>query len=201
MTSEQSVQIPLSKTSFVWLLVGALAFVVLGIWFWFVGDAEALPGMGIGPLAWRVTGIILSAFFSLVALYALFRLVDNRSGLVVGPEGLTDHSRAFSVGRLEWGEIKGFEITPLKSQQIVIVKLADPDRYIDSDQGNWFQRWRAKINHALYDSPVQLSTQTLQIEFDDLVELLEERYRQHRTSDDDDWEISDVPPRADAALD
>ncbi|MCO5934114.1 hypothetical protein NAF17_01060 [Mucilaginibacter sp. RB4R14] len=59
----------------------------------------------------------------------------------------------------------------------IIVKVADLEDYIKG-QSNTLGRRAARMNYRMYSSPVNISTSTLQVTFEDLYEQINVRRKQ-----------------------
>lgn len=200
MASDERIEIPVNNDNLVWRLLGAAVFMALGVWFFVLQEVEFLLGITLGAVVLQVVGGILIFLFGLVMLYGIWELADNRPGLVIGPEGIVDRTHTFSVGLVPWDQIRGFRIRSLPSKQILTVELVDPEQYIA--RGNLMQRLVGRFNSRLYESPVQISARLLEIDFEELIELLEERCeRNEKVEKQKDLDIKGVTASADATVD
>lgn len=201
MESETRIEIPRDNRNLRWLAFGAALFVGFGVWLWTLGEVEFLLGATLSAGVVQAFGAAVVAIFGAVFLYGLWLLSDNSPALIIGPEGIVDQKGVFSAGVIPWDQIEDFHIQSLAAEQIVTVELVDPDLY--TNRGNPLQRFLARFQTRLYDSPIQISTQNLDVEFDELVELLEEKCRDHHAEaeEDEDWQIEKPPPREDVEPD
>ena len=95
----QRIEIQLSKTKLLLLLLGALTFVGLGLWF------VIAPPTNHHYIRYSQTTILIFSyasiiFFGLCALIAVRKLADNRPGLIIDDLGLSDNSSGVSGGQI-----------------------------------------------------------------------------------------------------
>ncbi len=185
MTAPARLSIPLSKTSILALLVGALAFVALGAWMLTFSDAEILQQRRLAnPLAFRGIAITGVVFFGACGAVAVRKLLDDRPGLVIGPEGVTDHASGVAAGLVPWRDITGIESHVLQGQRFVVLRLRDPARY--AGRGNALVRMLHRANTRMVGSPVSISANALKISYDELLATLDAAFAAWGTPPDRD---------------
>jgi hypothetical protein len=169
MPTDDTITIPLDRMKLLPIALGSAAFVVLGVGLILISGGESFHD------AWmmRLAGAASIAFFGLVFVTVVPKLLDPRPGLVIDKDGILDNSSALSAGMVPWAEITGFEVTTVKSQTFLTILLANPDRFVE--RGGPIGRFVKRMNRKLYGSPVQISARTLAIGFDQLVALVEQR--------------------------
>ena len=77
---------------------------------------------------------------------------------------------------LPWSEITGAEVVQIQRQKLLVIKVTDPERYIE--RGNRLKRALNRANHRMVGSPIAISSSALQISFAELVALFN---RYHET--------------------
>lgn len=179
MADPQPVSIASSRSKTLLLLVGACAFVAAGYWL-FSLDAEVIEARRTFNSPALVRGLgIASMVFGGLAIFGLVRkLLDPSPGLVLDERGLTDNSTASSVGFIPWSEISGFQVGTTQGQRILYVLVREPERYIAS--ASPFKRALLKVGQKVGPSPFGITSNTLKIGFDELVELANEHLSAHR---------------------
>ena len=170
--------IGLSRNKTLRLLAGSLAFVAGGSWMLHLSaaDIERLPGFNL-PWLTHGLGVVLVVFFGLGMLVGLRKLLDRRPGLVLDAKGLHDNTSGVSAGLVPWSEITGFSVFQVYGQRSLIVHVSDPLKY--AALGGITGRTLRRINLKLCGSPVAITAQSLQIDFDDLIELCQGYHRQY----------------------
>ncbi len=163
MTNYSETIIPLSKTKNILLLIGALIFVVIGV-FIFLYE---------GSLFKRTMGIVSVIFFGACGIIALKKLFDTQPGLILNQDGITDNASGFPLGFVPWEEIVGIGEYTAHRQKFVVLLLQDPEKYIN--QGSAIAQKMKRANFNLCGSPFTISANSLQIRYEDLFSLLESR--------------------------
>jgi hypothetical protein len=163
--AEDRIAIPLSKAKLVLLTLGALAFVALGCIL-----CVAPPRSGHDPAVVKVVGGAAIVFFGACLVYGVYKLFDRRPGLILDRLGLIDNSSAIAAGRITWQEIRDIKVSQIRTQRFLTLLIDDPDQFIA--RGNRFRRFLDAQNVGLTGSPVNISSGTLKIDFDELERLL-----------------------------
>lgn len=167
--------IELSKVKIVLLVIGALAFVGGGAWFLSL-DAEFIKSQGMlrSPTLIYGLGVVSIAFFGLCGLVGIRKLLDRSPGLIVNSEGLVDNSSGVSAGFIPWSEVVGIEEFEVQKQKLIYLQVSNPNKYVNN--GNVLQRMANRANTKLYGTPVQISSNSLKISYDDLLKTINEYY-------------------------
>ena len=171
--SEDIVTIPLNKLKIGLSILGCVIFVVVGIMLWLIADSQALYN----PTLLRVVGAVSVAFFGLIGLYVSQKIFDNKPGLILDSEGLIDNSSGVSAGRVRWDEITRIGVTRVGRQRFLTITVLDPQKYVE--RGNAFQQKLSAINLKQYGSPVQISSGTLKMGFEELAQMLVDYYERY----------------------
>ena len=166
--------IPLSKTKIFLLLLGSIAFVAGGLWLW--SHAEEIRYRN--PLYIRAAAGAAVGFFGLCGVFGLFKLFDSAPGLIVDDEGIIDNSSALAAGRIPWSDIRGFEIRTVQNQRLLTIEVHNPEKYVQ--RAHVLKRPLVAINARSFGGPIQISSNALKMNFDELVRLLTEAHRKYR---------------------
>jgi len=164
--TDETLVIPLSRTKIVALLVGAIALVGLSLWLWTVADGHSR----FHPLLMKATSVAGVAFFGLCALYTCVKIFDRKPGLVIDKEGIEDNSSAVAAGRIPWHQIVGIRLGEIHRQRFLIIDVVDPRPYLD--RCGFFKRMLISESLNMTGSPISISSNTLDISFDDLQRAL-----------------------------
>jgi hypothetical protein len=169
-----------SKGKTVLVILGSFSFVAAGYWL-FAMDATEMKGLPIDdPTFIHGVGIVGMVFFSLTGIFGIRKLFDKRPGLVLNSAGITDNSSALAAGFIPWSEITGAEIYEIHRQKMLIIKVRNPEEFIQ--RGNVLQRAIVQINSKMSGSPIAISSNTLQINFPELLSTFEQYHRQYGQS-------------------
>ncbi|MEW7290635.1 STM3941 family protein [Aquimarina sp. 2304DJ70-9] len=166
----EKIEIPLSKTKIVLLLLGALIFVVVGV-FLILEPSTFITSRIRSESIIRIVGIASASFFGLCLIFIARKLFDNKEGLIIDNNGITDNSNATSVGLIEWQDITGVETLQIASTKILLLLTDKPDKYIERAKGSMSKR-AMKTNHKMYGTPLSIVATSLKIKFNDLEELI-----------------------------
>lgn len=174
MDTDQELIIPLSKTKMILTLLGSIAFVVLGGWLLIY----ASNGAEFIPFFVQAVGVSAIVFFGIVAIFASKKLFDKSPGLIINAKGIFDNSSGVSVGLITWDQITGFSVSTVESQRFLTIHVHNPEAYLN--RGNFLQRIAIKANSKFYGSPVQLSSNSLQTNFDELLKTIQQYHERYR---------------------
>ncbi len=119
-------------------------------------------------------GLVCFVFFSLCSWLIYRKLKSKELALWISSEGLEDNASGVSAGFIAWSEVKGFKTFGINQERFIAVLLHSPDDYIDLVQ-NPIKKMTIKMNYKLYGSPVTIPEKMLKIDFDELVQLLQDR--------------------------
>ncbi len=172
--------IELSKSKGILMILGSFAFVAAGYWL-FSMNAAAMKELPIDdPLFIHGVGIASMVFFSLTGIFGIWKLFDKKPGLVLNSAGIIDNSSGLAAGFIPWSEITGAEIYEIRRQKMLIIKVRNPEEFIQ--RGNVLQRAMVKINSKMCGSPIAITSNTLNINFPELLSTFEQYHRKYGQS-------------------
>jgi hypothetical protein len=166
--TSNTLSIPVSKTKLALSVLGAIVMAALCFWVWTFADRqERLPP----PLLKGVTiaGMLL---FPLCAVFAFWKLTDARPGLVLDSRGITDNSSGVAAGFIPWDQITAVKIGTIKGQRFLTIEVADPQAFIA--RSGLLRRLVHTMNMRLCGSPINISSNSLKIGFDELYDHVRE---------------------------
>ena len=169
-------EIALSKSKIVFLFLGAIAFVAAGLWF-VIDPPKTQNSFWSDPVRLAVIGWATILFFGIGAIYLIFKLRDNKPGLVIDNAGITDNSGALSAGHIPWQDIENISVFEMSGQKLVMLHVVNPEDYIARHRVS-FKRKLAAMNHRMYGTPVSISASGLKISFDHLLSLLMRKWQE-----------------------
>ena len=176
MNSLNGKAIKLSKGKIVLLILGSCAFLVLGGFFLILDDAtiQSQPRTN-SPLLVHTVGFIAVVFSGATGVFGVKKLFDNRPGLILNSSGIIDNSSGVSAGLIPWTEILGSEIQKIGRQRFLVIKVRNPQKYIE--RGGALKRVVNRANNRLCGSPIAIASTALNVKFSELVKLFDE-YKQ-----------------------
>ncbi|MDO5608027.1 MAG: STM3941 family protein [Capnocytophaga sp.] len=179
MTKNEQIEIPLSKKKITSIFLGSIIFVGLG--FWFLTSPPKINHVLIGSsTVISIVGLVSVLFFGLVSIVTLRKLSDKKAGFIINNQGIIDNSSGISAGLVLWADIKEIKITQVMSEKFLTLIVKDPQSYLRKIT-NPLKRKGMEWNYRLYGSPISISANSLQANFDELNILLAEKLREHQS--------------------
>ena len=169
-TSEEIIEIELSKKKILLMLLGSLAFVVIGLWFEISPPPISNPYWG-NPTKLAIVGYASIFFFGLCAFILFQKLSDNKPGLIIDGTGVTDNSSGVSAGQILWSDLEDISVMEMNRQKLIMLHVKNPQEYIDK-QTSGFKRKMLQMNYNMYGTPLSISANGLKISFDELMATL-----------------------------
>ena len=178
MINDKQIEIPLSKKKMMLTFLGACVFVILGILF--VLNPEKYTSIIIrNHNIILVSGISSILFFGLVAISIFRKLSDKNAGLIINSEGINDNSSGVSAGFIPWSDIEEIKISQVVNQKFLMLIVNNPEDYLNKIK-NPLKRNAMKMNLKSYGSPISISSNALQTNFEDLEKLLVEEMKKYK---------------------
>jgi hypothetical protein len=162
--------VPLSRSKVLLLIIGAVAFVALGFWMFQLDSAwiESQRRFN-NPLLVHAIGVASMVFFGFCGVVGIRKLLDRTPGLVLSSAGMSVASSTAPGGLIPWGDVEGFATHEIHRQKFLVVKLRAPEKYVRT--GGSIRQALHRANMNMVGSPISLSSSTLKINFDELVNL------------------------------
>ena len=176
--SGQQIVIPLSKLKMITGLLGAVMFVVLGIWFVFY-PPNIENSYWVTPFKMKLAGYASMIFFGTCAVFIIRKLPSDKPGLIIDDTGLIDNSSGLHAGQILWSDIEKVSVIEIYGQRLIMLHAKNPQDYIDR-QTSLFVRKGMELNNRLYGTPLSLTAKGLKISFDDLLALVSEKFEDAR---------------------
>jgi hypothetical protein len=164
--SGPSIVVPLSKHKIVLVLLGSIAFVAIAIWMWSYAESQRRYP----PLYVRSAAVACGLFFGACSVYAFFKLLDSKPGLIVDLNGIVDNSSGVAAGRVPWDEIVAVKSSEIMGGRFLTIVVSNPQKYVG--RGNFLLRMSNAANMKLTGSPINISSTALALKFDDLEEII-----------------------------
>lgn len=163
----RELRIPASRLKLVGTLLGALAFVALGVLMMIVEMRQGLFA--------KFMGLVTIGFFGAVAVSVLKHLVFLGPAVVINAKGIVDNSSGVSVGFVAWDEIEEIREYTVQNQTFLGIELKDVNKVL-ARQPKW-KRSVIRANLKLGAAPVNIPQSVLGIKVSDLVREIETRFR------------------------
>jgi hypothetical protein len=179
MTKEEQIEIPLSKTKLLLTLLGSLLFVALGLWL-LINPPESNHWLFGNSTVIIITGLASVIFFGLAAVTIFRKFSDKNPGLTINRQGIIDNSSGASAGLIPWTDIQEIKISQVMNQKFLMFIVSNPEDYLEKVT-NPLKRNAMKINYKTYGSPISISSNALQTNFDDLHKLLINKMNEYKS--------------------
>lgn len=166
----ENIEIRTSKNKSIWLLLGSLAFVGLGIWF--VVEADSLSeSMNRNPILLRSIGVASIIFFGLGIYAGIKRIRTSQLIVIISPKGLNLNPKKSLVEFIAWRDILGFDEINVHGTKILTINVEDPHSWLEKED-NPLRKRLMKYNVENYSSPFNISANGLNISNSQLKETL-----------------------------
>jgi hypothetical protein len=127
----------------------------------------------------RIIGIIATVFFGTVVFYGIKKLFDKKVGLTIDSNGITDNSNASSIGLIEWNDISGIRTEQVMSTKFLLIDIVNPEKYIGKAK-NGIQARLMKANMNMYETPLSITSNSLNYDFGELEKLIQTEYKRNK---------------------
>lgn len=171
---KKAIEIPLSKHKMILMLVGSLLFCCGGLWL-IIAQPKSSNLLLSNPTLVLLTGCIALFFFGAIAISIIYKLRNTTIGLTINEEGIIDNSSGVSGGLILWKDIVAIEKTTVVNQEFLKIITTNPQLYIDR-QKSVFKKKAMLLNYKSYGSPIFISANALQTNFDTLYKTVTEKY-------------------------
>lgn len=163
--------IELSKTKIALGILGSVAFVAAGVWLLSLDEASIRTSSSFrllfnNPTFAFALGVLAIIFFGGLGIFLFKKLFDKKPGLVFNDSGIVDNASAVAAGFIPWSEVTGSHIFEMAQQQMLIIMVSDPQKYVD--RGNPLKRKLNQANYNMCGSPIAISSKALKINFSEL---------------------------------
>jgi hypothetical protein len=148
----------------------ALLFFVAGVVLFTVRPTER-TGL------FQLVAIPLILLFGFALISAVRKLNTQSPGLVISSKGILENSSFFPVGVISWRDIVNMYIRQYKSTRWLMIEVQNPEQYFAQD--NLLIHTVQKLNNTFGGSSIFLSVGLLDIEFDEMVELIQEYHKNY----------------------
>lgn len=168
--------IEFNKKKVVQLILGAIAFMLIGIWFLSM-DPEFIDSQRRfnNPIFIYGLGVVSILFFGLCSFFGIKKLLTNSPGLIISAEGILDNSSGISMGLIPWTDVTGIGVYEVQKQKFISIRVADPEKY--ANNGNAIQRMANRANIKMCGTPINISAGTLNIDHDNLLAVINKYYQ------------------------
>jgi hypothetical protein len=163
------IEIPISKTKSLFIILGSLAFILGSIWIYSIADTQTdWP-----PLVLKAVSIMGLLFFGLGILVGVKKLIDKNPGLIIDDHGILNASGFGKPQFIPWKSITSFRLIEIERTKLIQLFINNAEEVINS-QSRWKQKMM-RMSQSQYGTPISISCVTLKIDSGKLLQLLLER--------------------------
>jgi hypothetical protein len=156
------------KVKLLAIAVGALLFVILGLYF-----AQNRVEMGLSLWKLIIICYVGIPFFGLCLVYAIYRLLIPKPAVVISDEGIFDNASAVGAGMLRWEEIAHVFAYDYMGQRMLGIIPVNEEVVLGRQSR--LKRVMAKMNKGIAPAPFNIPQNVLPISVDELLSRVEER--------------------------
>lgn len=169
------IEIPLSKKKLIIGTVFSALFVVIGYYMLTTNDIRSSI---IYSVFIKIFGVAAILFFGTTGFYGIIKMFDKKFGLTIDDDGIIDNSNMSSIGLIKWEDITKIEIEQVRSTPFLLIFIKNKDKYIE--KANILNRKLMKGNMKKYGTPLSITSNTLNYNFDELERLINEKYNEQK---------------------
>lgn len=152
------------------LLLGAIGFVLAGIWMIRTEDADMFT---------KIIGGVSALFFGAAIPIGIKKLITNEAALEFNEQHLTIEPQSNKKIVLVWSEIEAFEVVSIKGTKIIIIVVKNPQDWINKET-NPIKKKLMQFNFNHYQTPFNIAASGLNISHKKLLKLLNEKLESSR---------------------
>ena len=174
----ERIEIYSSKKKSLLLLIGSMLFVFCGI-FMFMNPENFTGYLARSPLFIKTIGIASVLFFGLGIYVSIRQLLANQLILIIDKKGVNVNPKKSQTAFVEWKNINGFSELKSQSQKLVIIDVDNSDYWIEKEE-NGIRKKLMKFNVTNYGSPFNLSANSMQMNYAELMKTLNENLNKYK---------------------
>jgi glucan phosphoethanolaminetransferase (alkaline phosphatase superfamily) len=167
--------IGLSKIKLVLVTLGAALLVAVGFLLLWISETQSYYP----PAFIKIVSIVSIAFFGICLIFLVFKLFDNKPGLVIDSSGITDNSSITAIGFIPWDTITSIKTIEVYQQKIIAIEVKNPNHLIEKQSD--LKKFWLKQNCNSFATPICINTNSLKIKFDELEKLIKEFWRKYKS--------------------
>ncbi len=153
---------------------------LLGLTIWFLTIKVIYMPSDFNKTFLLVCCSILILVFGLATISGFRNLVNIKTGLIINQNGIKINIGPNRGQFINWDEIKGFKIhNPIRGPKFLLIFIKNPDHLISKTYG--FKRFLIKMNNVSHGTPVNLTSNWLECDFEELIDLVNDECKKYST--------------------
>lgn len=174
------IEIPISKKKTILSIIGALMFILVGIWFVIYPPHEFLT-FSVSAALGQILGAIAILVFGIFSIGLFKILINKKVGLTIDSVGILWNAGGLSVGFVPWEDVVEIKEYKINGQPFINVIVTDPQKYLHRYK-SYLSRRMAEMNIKLCGTPVNISATSLKCNFRELHKLLTFAFDEHKAN-------------------
>lgn len=171
-------EIPLSKSKVTGLVIVSTLFVAAGCAMLRDGFSENSP---FSPMFTKIFGFAGIIFFGMALVVGITRLFSKKPGMVIDEQGISSQSNITIGQTILWEDISHIsEYSVSISTKLILIHVYDNEKYLA--QISKGAKFLANQNIKLTGTPFSISPNTLAIDYNDLLVLLQEHLTEYQNN-------------------
>lgn len=176
LTSDQT-NVSLSNKKIVNIIVNSLIFLAYG--FWLIFKPEISKFYNPHRKVELAIGIICIISGVIVTYYSLKKLKSKTPGLILNSDGIQKNFRTTYSGLIPWSDINRVRVVKYFGQKEIFLEVSNPKTYIKK-QKNIFNKISMFLDYRIYDSPLKINPDGLDISFEELHQLITKKFNLYK---------------------
>ena len=149
--------------------------VLLGLLF----SLSIIQAKGVNSLTLMATPLVLLVLISMIFILNK-KLKDKSPVLIVNPDGIINNIARPSMGLIPWDNIIKIYVTRVSIEYYLAIKVQNPEKLCS--HGNTLNRLLLKLNYIFFKSPIYISANGLDVDFDELIKIVNKGYKKYGRS-------------------
>ncbi|MEZ2414519.1 STM3941 family protein [Muriicola sp. E247] len=180
---DEKIEISLSQKKVYLGICGSLLFVIAGTWLFL--NANEFQNISLAflrnPIVIKGIGITGILFFGATGVYGFIKLFDQKAGLVLDSDGITDNTNASSVGLIRWHDITSIKTEQVMSTKFLLIEVVNPESYIEKSKSRMKARLM-RTNMKMYGTPLSITSSSLNFNFGELERLIQTEFKKNKNA-------------------
>lgn len=174
----EQIEIPFSKQKMFLLITAGFIFSIVGIVF-ILKPTEFSSRLYNSTILAQIVGLVTILLFGTITIFMIKKSSSKEPGMIINNIGITDNASAVAAGLIYWKDIIEIKTISVTNQRFLMIITKNPQVYIDR-QENILKRKSMQMNYKFYGSPISISANALQMDFDSLYQTVIEKYNNYK---------------------
>ena len=175
-TESDVIRVGVSKKKGLILTIFAFGFLIVLVWAFFFKIVTLPNAFNRTFLMICFSLLIIASGFACFSGFA--NLTDKTQGLIISNNGLKINFGPNRGDFIQWDEITGLKIyNAIRGPMFLLIFIKNPEDILTKRRG--LKRFLLKMNNISHKTPVSLTSDWLDCSFDELVTIIEDKYKRY----------------------